>query len=70
MVEEHGYNIDCIDIKGTETLVERGGTLEVEVIIPKPPMSVFEAIDMGSCERPSSYEPYAVGHSIQSEYMP
>lgn len=70
LAEQHGYNTECIQVVGTETNVERGGTLEVEVIIPKPPMNVFDVIDMGSCSRPDSYTPYKITETILSEYIP
>lgn len=70
LVDNHGYNPDCIQISGTETLVERGGELEVTVSVPKPLMSIWEMFDAASCDRPDSYTPYTVKQVIKSEYIP
>lgn len=70
LVENHGYNPDCIKIEGTEALTERGGELEVSVTVPKPLMSIWEMFDMASCDRPDSYKPYTVKQVIKSEYIP
>lgn len=68
--ENHGYNPECIQIKGTENVVERGNDIDLVVTIPKPPMSVWDVVDMGSCARPGSYEPYEIEMTIESEYIP
>ena len=70
LVENHGYNPACIQISGTEELVNRGGDLTVTVSIPKPMTNVFEAVSIRSCERPDSYVPYTIEKVIKSEYLP
>ena len=70
LVENHGYNPSCIEISGTETLTNRGQDIEVVVTIPKPMMNVFDAMSISNCERPDSYVPYQITHTIKSEYLP
>ncbi|MEK6190602.1 MAG: hypothetical protein N2A99_06400 [Carnobacterium alterfunditum] len=70
LVENHNYNPDCIQISGTESEVTRGEAITVTVTIPKPMMSVFDAMTISSCDRPDSYTPYEITHSINSEYLP
>lgn len=70
LVENHGYDPACIQISGTEEVVTRGEPINVTVTIPKPLMSVFDAVKISSCERPDSYTPYEITHSINSEYLP
>lgn len=70
LVDNHGYNPDCVQITGTEQMVERGGELEVSVTVPKPLMNIWEMFDMASCDRPDSYTPYTVKQVIKSEYIP
>jgi hydrogenase maturation factor HypF (carbamoyltransferase family) len=68
--KNHGYNPDCIQIKGTEELTTRGGELTVTVTVPKPIQSIWDTVSVASCERPDSYEPFRVTHTIKSEYIP
>lgn len=68
--ENHGYNPECIQISGTEEAVTRGEPINVTVTIPKPIMNVFDAVSISSCDRPDSYTPYEITHSINSEYLP
>lgn len=70
LVENHGYRPECIQITGTEETVNRGQPITVTVTIPKPMMSVFDAMSISSCERPDSYTPYEITQSINSEYLP
>lgn len=70
LVENHGYNPDCITISGTEETVNRGEEISVTVTIPKPMMNIFDSMNISSCERPESYTPYEITHSINSEYIP
>lgn len=70
LVENHGYNPDCVEITGTETLTNRGGELIVEVTVPKPVLSVWDAVTISSCDRPDSYTPYTLKQVIKSEYIP
>lgn len=70
LAKNHGYNPNCIQIKGTEELTPRGEELKVTVTIPKPLMSFWDMFSIESCERPESYTPYFITHSIQSEYVP
>lgn len=70
LVLNHGYNPDCIEITGTETLTNRGGELTVAVTVPKPVLSVWDAVTISSCERPDSYTPYTIKQVIKSEYIP
>lgn len=68
--ENHGYNPDCITIAGTESIIERGGDIEVTVSVPKPIMSIFEMVSVSSCERPDSYTPFEYKQTIKSEFIP
>lgn len=68
--ENHGYDPDCITIKGTENRVERGQDIQVQVSVPKPMQSFTDVFDFASCDRPDSYDPYSVSQSIRSEYIP
>lgn len=70
MVTNHGYNPACIDITGTESYTNRGEDIWVEVTIPKPMLSIWDAVTISSCERPGSYTPYTVRQVIKSEYIP
>lgn len=70
LVQNHGYNPDCIQITGTETLTNRGGELAVEVTVPKPVLSPWDAVSVSSCSRPDSYTPYTIKQVIKSEYIP
>lgn len=70
LVKNHGYNPNCIKIKGTESEVTRGEEIKVTVTIPKPITNPFELFSMSSCERPDSYTPFEITTSISSEYLP
>ena len=68
--ENHGYNPDCIKIVGTESIVERGGDIEVTVTVPKPILSFYDVVSVSSCDRPDSYTPFEYTQTIQSEFIP
>lgn len=68
--KNHGYNTNCITITGTESLVERGGDIEVTVSVPKPIMSFYDIVSVSSCDRPGSYTPFQYTQVIKSEYIP
>lgn len=70
LFEKHGYRPECIQISGDEELVRKGEPINVTVTIPKPIMSIFDAVKMSSCDRPESYTPYNMPLSINSEYIP
>lgn len=70
LMENHGYDSDCITITGTESLVERGGDIEVTVSVPKPIMSLYDIVTVASCDRPDSYTPFEYTQVIKSEYIP
>lgn len=64
LVDVHHYDPEKIQIKGTETLTERGEPIYIEITVPKPMMS---AIEVFSVEDP---EPYVVKKMVMSEYVP
>ena len=68
--KNHGYNPQCITISGTETVVERGGDIEVTVSVPKPIMSFYDLVTVASCDRPDSYTPFEYTQVIKSEFIP
>lgn len=63
LVNNHNYNPNVIEIKGTETLVPRGGELTVEVTVPKPVTNVLDIFDF------DDDQPFVVKKNILSEYI-
>lgn len=63
LVEVHNYKAESIQINGTETLTPRGGKMTIEVIVPKPVVTVMEIFKVDTSE------PFVVKKTILSEYI-
>lgn len=64
LVDNYHYDPSKIQIKGTETITERGGYLDIKITIPKPMINVVDIFKLNDSK------PFVVEKSVMSEYVP